>query len=47
MKSWVDVGKNERESGRNKIVDLPKLPGRMGKNPESEREKGKTAFSTK
>ena len=29
-----------RESGRNKIADLPKLPGRMSKNPESER-KGK------
>ena len=36
-----------RESGRNKIANLPKLPGRMSKNPESAREKGKTAFSSK
>ena len=36
-----------RESGRNKIADQPKLPGSMSKNSESEREKGKTAFSSK
>lgn len=31
---------DKRESGRNKIADLPKLPGRMSKNANSER-KGK------
>ena len=36
MESWVDVGTREWQ----KIADLPKLPGRMSKNPNSER-KGK------